>query len=61
MNEPKVILSGEKFEQLKAILGHHRDFIHRIGMPDAVKESLVCDMQKVTTILGTAKCQQENT
>ena len=55
MNESNVILSGEKFEQLKAIISHHREFIYKIGMPDVVKESLVCDMQKVNTILGTAK------
>ena len=55
MSEPNIILSGEKFEQLKSVLNQHRDFIHTISMPDLVKKSLVCDMQKVTTILGTAK------
>ena len=51
----KVVMSGEKFEQLKSVIKQHREFLHRVHMPDLVRESLIKDMQKATTIIGTAK------
>lgn len=49
----KISLSIEKDEYafLNVMLNSHQNFLHRLGLPDALKQSLIKDVHIIKTIL----------
>jgi hypothetical protein len=48
-----ITMSEGKFEYLKSTLNNHKDFIHRLGMPEVIKDSLIKDTHIINTLLTT--------
>ena len=57
MAEPTVtiIIPQGKFEYLKSTLISHQGLIHKLGVSDIVKDSLIKDTQIIKTIIETNK------
>ena len=57
MGEPVVtiIMPQGKFEYLKSVLSGHKDFIHKLGIPALVKDSLIKDTHIISTLIITNK------
>jgi hypothetical protein len=52
-NEPliTIVIPQGKFEYLKSTLSNHKGFIHKLGVPELVKDSLIKDAQIIETII----------
>lgn len=57
MDEPNITITipEGKFEFLKSTLNSHKDFIHRLGISEVLKDSLIRDTHIIKTIIDTGK------
>ena len=57
MSEPNItiVIPQGKFEYLKTVLSNHKDFIHKLGVSDLVKDSLIKDTHIIGTMINTNK------
>jgi hypothetical protein len=50
-----IIMPQGKFEYLKSTLSSHQSFIHKLGVPELIRDSLIKDTQIIKTIIETNK------
>jgi hypothetical protein len=45
----------DKYKYLKLVLDNHKDFLHKVKMPELAKDSLIKDTHIIRTILETGE------
>ncbi len=52
-------IPGDKYKYLQTVLNNHKDFLHRLGVSDVIKNELVRDMHIIRSILETGRKEQQ--